>query len=70
MPYHHFLIPAAGGGTKDELNQFLRMHRVVKVKKQFAPCGGESFWAYQLDYAESEKRSGLANGGGKKGMVA
>lgn len=36
-----------------EMNQFLRSHRVLAVKKEFVPDGENSFWTFCVEYLDS-----------------
>lgn len=48
------------------MNQFLRSHRVLAVKKEFVPDGENSFWTFCIDSPESSARVGAAAGRGPK----
>ncbi len=77
MPYAHFQIPCQGGDGEDALNSFLKRHRVLKVEKHFVAAGGDSFWAYQVQYEQTASVGGGGSGGAvsaapsgpRKGMV-
>ena len=46
-----FLVPFAdGGGALDEMNAFLRSHRILKVDKAFS----ESGWSFCVEWLEGE----------------
>ena len=62
MAYAFFKLPCDGGA--DELNQFLRAHRVMTVTKQWVEAGAESFWAFCVEYRDGE----AAGAGGFKPM--
>jgi len=54
MPYHLAIIPIRDDGmAEQDLNQFLRSHRVLSVDKQFVQNGINSFWTFCIDYIES-----------------
>lgn len=78
MPYAHFQIPCQGGEGEDALNTFLKRHRVLKVEKHFIAAGGDSFWAYHVQFEQTASVGGGGGGGAsasaapsgpKKGMV-
>lgn len=51
MPFQFFRIPVRGDpSTVEELNQFLRSHRILKVDKEWVERGANSFWAFCIDY--------------------
>src|SRR5262249_21751460 len=46
--------PARGGGpAEEELNRFLRSHRVLSVDRRWVDQGTDSFWSFCVDYLES-----------------
>ena len=51
MPFQFFHIPIRiDQHAVDELNEFLRSHRILKVDKQWVDRGLNSFWAFSVDY--------------------
>ncbi len=53
MPFQFFHIPVRGDQhAVDELNQFLRSHRILKVEKEWVDRGLNSFWAFSVDYRD------------------
>lgn len=57
--YRFFKIPAATGTEQEsELNRFLRGHRVLQVHRDFVAAGGESFWAFSVEFLASGPSSG------------
>jgi len=38
--------------VQSELNSFLRSHRILEVKSHFVENGGQSFWAFLVQYME------------------
>jgi len=47
-------IPARGdSGAQEELNSFLRSHRVLTVRREFVAQGDNSYWALAVEYMES-----------------
>ncbi len=54
MAYRFFVIPyRASKGAEDELNGFLRSHRVLAVDRRWVDLGENSFWALCVDYLDS-----------------
>ncbi|MBP5681917.1 MAG: HRDC domain-containing protein [Bacteroidales bacterium] len=53
-----FKISASGGGLmEEEINKFLRSHRIIQVTKQFSPDGG-GYWTFCIEYSENDASSG------------
>jgi superfamily II DNA helicase RecQ len=53
MPYKIFRVPLSNWAwAEDELNAFLRGHRVLKVERRFVDDGENSFWCFCVDYHE------------------
>jgi superfamily II DNA helicase RecQ len=53
MPYKIFRIPARGcEASEKELNRFLASHSILKVEREFAGQGENSFWCFCVDYLE------------------
>ena len=50
------------GPAEQEMNGFLRSHRVLAVKKEFVADGENSFWTFCVEFLES--MAGLAGPGG------
>lgn len=53
MQYKFFSIPATGGDAsscEEEMNAFLRAHRILTVRRELVACGAESFWACCVEY--------------------
>jgi len=71
VPFHFFRI-AMNDGVAEELNAFLRSHRILQVDRRFVDHGENSFWAFCVDYQE-HKSGGQATGGppqaGARGKV-
>ena len=50
MQMAFFFIPARGDvGTQEDLNAFLRSHRVLTVHREFVGQGANSFWALAVE---------------------
>ena len=66
MQMAFFAIPARGdNGLQENLNAFLRSHRVLTVHREFVGQGDNSFWALAVEYLEGPAPSGpgAARGG-------
>ena len=64
VPYRFFLIPVRQSGpAEEELNGFLRSHRVLNVDRQWVDEGSESFWSFCVDYLETGQDGRAAQGG-------
>lgn len=54
MQYKFFSVPAHGGiGFEQDLNLFLRSHRILAVRREFVLDGSQSFWACCVEYLDS-----------------
>ena len=54
VPYRFFLIPVRQIGlAEEEMNRFLRSHRVLNVDRRWVDQGSESFWSFCVDYLET-----------------
>ena len=52
-------IPATGDvDAEEELNRFLRSHRVVSVQKQLVLEGGTAYWCFCVEYLLGAKGTG------------
>ncbi|MBU6172623.1 MAG: HRDC domain-containing protein [Planctomycetes bacterium] len=68
MPLRFFQIPVRDDPfAVDELNLFLRSHRILKVDKHWVDQGMDSFWAFCIDYWDgarsTEKETAITNKG-------
>jgi superfamily II DNA helicase RecQ len=53
VPYRFFLIPVRNSvAAEEELNRFLRGHRVLNVDRRWVDQGSDSFWSLCVDYLE------------------
>jgi len=51
-----FSVPARGdAGLQDDLNVFLRSHRVLTVHREFVGQGENAFWALAVEYLEGAR---------------
>ncbi len=67
MAYRCFLVPVRNGvEAKEELNRFLRGHRVLSVDRRWVDQGTESFWSFCVDYQEGAQ-TGTPSGRGPGG---
>ena len=59
MQMAFYSIPARGdSGLQEDLNRFLRSHRVLTVHREFVGQGDNSFWALAVEYMEGPASSG------------
>ncbi len=64
-----FSVPARGdAGLQEDLNVFLRSHRVLTVHREFVGQGENAFWALAVEYLDGPLLSGggVAARGGKE----
>ena len=68
MQMAFFSVPARGdAGLQDDLNVFLRSHRVLTVHREFVGHGENAFWALAVEYLDGPVLSGAgAQRGGKE----
>ena len=53
MAFHFFTIPVQQSETATEdLNRFLRSHRILAVDRRWVDQGANSFWALAVDYLD------------------
>jgi superfamily II DNA helicase RecQ len=58
MPFKFFQIPTSDtGGAAEELNTFLRSHRITAVRSELVRLNDTAFWAFSVEYAEAGARS-------------
>ena len=51
MQMAFFSVPARGdAGLQEDLNVFLRSHRVLSVHREFVGQGENAFWALAVEY--------------------
>ncbi len=50
MEFEIFSIPAAGGSGTEELNRFLRSHRVLNVERELVTFGNHAMWTFCVEY--------------------
>lgn len=54
MPYRFLLVRLSDLETEEnELNSFLRSHRVLNVDRRWVDQGRDSFWMFCVDYLDS-----------------
>ena len=54
MQYKIYTIPVLGGEEQqDELNKFLRSHKIIKVDKEIVDISGNSYWSFCVTYMQS-----------------
>ena len=58
MAFEFFVIPARTSGSEaEDLNRFLRGHRVLTVDRRWVEQGWESFWGVCVEYLDVSPRS-------------
>lgn len=56
-----YSVPVFGsGGLEEEVNRFLRSHRILQVERHFCPDNG-GYWAIFIEYADYAPDSAPAN---------
>jgi hypothetical protein len=61
MAYRFFQVPVRdSGAAEEELNRFLRSHRVLSVDRRWVDLGTESYWSFCVDYLETASVSGAS----------
>ena len=59
MQMEFFQIPARGeSGLQEDLNRFLRTHRVLTIQREFVEQGDNSFWALAVEYLDGVSSAG------------
>ncbi|QEH38395.1 ATP-dependent DNA helicase RecQ [Aquisphaera giovannonii] len=62
MAFRFFQIRVRGDDAAEEdLNRFLRGHRILSVDRRWVDLGTESFWSFCVDYLESAQPSSSAS---------
>lgn len=66
MQFKKFIISAADGGIEEEeVNRFLRGHRVIKVEDRYVSEG--AYWVILISYMENESSEKTAYSGNSHG---
>ena len=64
VAFHFFTVGLHDDGrTACELNGFLSSHKVLAVERHFVEHGGDSFWAFCVDYWQGSQSSVRQSGG-------
>ncbi len=69
MQYKFFTIPAVVFGAnvaEEELNVFLRSHRILNTQREFVSSGQQSYWCCCVEYIENGKAEGERNRSGQR----
>ncbi len=61
MQYKIFQIPCIGGEAEDELNVFLRSHRIVSVTKELISSNLPPYWCFCVEYILTGKVGEFSN---------
>src|SRR5947209_337760 len=71
MPFKFFIVPIQDGGQAEEqLNAFLRAHRVLAVDRRWVEQGSALFWSFCIDFLEGgSDGSAPGRGPGARGKV-
>ena len=70
MQMAFFTVPARGdSGLQENLNAFLRSHRVLSVHREFVGQGDHSFWAMAVEYLEGAAASTSGSSSSRKPRV-
>lgn len=68
IQYRFFIIPVKGcEQAEDDLNRFLRSHRVLTVHRDFVARDENSFWAMAVEYLSDG--AGVSEKQGRKGRA-
>jgi superfamily II DNA helicase RecQ len=58
LQYASFLLPLHSGSVEqDELNRFLRSHRIVQTRKELASIEGMPHWAVLVEYLDASEKN-------------
>lgn len=66
MQYKIFTLPVKGddnNSIQNEMNAFIRSHKVFRTVRRFVPNGDDSLWCFCVEYIESA--NGESNGSSK-----
>ncbi len=67
MQLRFFSVRATGDrAAEEELNRFLRSHRVLAVGREFVPAGPGSYWALVVEFLEGPPAEGPGKSGGAR----
>lgn len=66
MQYKFFKIPTCGDDVaEDEMNRFLRGHRVLSTNREFVADGNASFWCFAVEYMDGAPPASASSSSGK-----
>jgi superfamily II DNA helicase RecQ len=66
LQYAAFLLPLhAGSSEQDEMNRFLRGHRIVQIRKELVESQGVCNWAILAEYLDSPEKGAGDSAKGK-----
>jgi len=72
MQYQFFSIPALyaeKSPTVEEMNAFLRSHRILTVKRELIAAAIDSFWSICIEYVENSDPGNIGKNGYSKPKV-
>jgi superfamily II DNA helicase RecQ len=62
MPFKFIIVPStAPASAEQELNSFVRSHRVLAVDRRWVEQGMSSFWSFCIDYLDGAGASPSSN---------
>lgn len=62
MQLRFFQIPVDGGAAEEELNKFLRSHRVLRIDREMTRRESSPAWAVSVEYLEGAGPSASTSG--------
>ena len=63
MQYASFYLPlTAAAAEQEELNRFLRGHRIIQTWKEFVAASGMTGWAILVEYMDADKTGNIPAG--------
>jgi len=58
LQYASFLLPLhSGSAEQDDLNRFLRSHRIVQTRKKLVAAKDISYWAILVEYLDNAEKN-------------
>ncbi len=66
MQYKFFKIPTCGdSAVEEEMNRFLRGHRVLSTNREFVADGSASYWCFAVEYMDGTPPASASSSSGK-----
>ncbi len=64
MAFRIFSIPISDNGSlQEEMNGFLRAHRILAIKQRWVEQGGQSIWCFCIDYVDATGNAASSGAG-------